>query len=363
MKKISLILIVAAILACPAAAERIKDIVDIKGVRGNPLLGYGLVIGLNGTGDNSPASRRALTNILRRTGIVLNPDDLASKNIASVMVTAELPAFGGAGTQIDVTVSAVGSATSLQGGTLLMTSLVGADLQTYAVAQGAVSLGGGFSASGEKASVTKNHPTAGMIPNGATIEKEELATFVENGRLTLLLKNPDFTTAENITQAINGLYPRNCVTIDGGTVKVDVPPKLSRAELVGFIQKICNLETKVDHAALVLINERTGTVIVGENVMISTVAISHGNLSIVKQEKDYVKQPEGFSNTGKTEKEHRTEIKATEDGGGLMVVGQQVSVNDLAKALNAMGLTPRDLIAIFTALKRQGALQADLQIM
>lgn len=352
------------ILAAAAAAsgERIKDVVDIKGVRANPLWGYGLVIGLNGTGDNSVVSRRALTNILRRTGLVLTPEDLTSKNIASVLVTAELPPFGRTGTQIDVTVSAIGSASSLQGGTLLLTPLVGADGQTYAVAQGSLSVGG-FAASGESASVSKNHATVGRIPSGANIEREEIADFVENGAMVLQLRNPDFATAQNVCQSINAAFPKSAVTVDAGTVKVCVPPKLAKGELVNFVQKVGALETAVDHPALVIINERTGTIIVGENVKISTVAISHGNLSIVTQEKDTVKQPQPFSNTGTTEKEHRTDIKVIEEKGALHVMPRQVSVAELARALNALGLTPRDLISIFEALRQAGALQAQLQIM
>jgi flagellar P-ring protein FlgI len=359
--RIGLTIIFALLLAAvPCRAERIKDIADLKGVRGNPLWAYGLVIGLNGTGDDSPLSRRALTNVLRRTGLVLDPADLSSKNIASVIVTAELPPFGRAGTTIDVTVSAIGNTTSLQGGTLLTTPLVAADGQVYAVAQGSVSIGG-FSATGESASVVKNHPTAGRLPNGATIEKEELATFLENGALSLQLRNPDFTTARNMALAVNGLHASSSSAVDAATVRVLVPPKLGRQELTAFIDGICALDVKVDQPAVVVINERTGTIIVGEKVTISSVAISHGNLSIVTEEKDYVSQPLPFSETGKTEKVHRTDIKATEDKSKMVVV-PRVSVSELAKALNAMGMTPRDLIAIFEALRQAGALQAQLKI-
>ena len=346
--------------ALPCRAERIKDIADIKGVRGNPLWAYGLVVGLNGTGDDSAVSRRALTNLLRRSGLVLDPADLASKNIASVIVTAELPPFGRLGSQIDVTVSAIGNATSLQGGTLLATALVAADGQVYAVAQGAISIGG-FSATGESASVTKNHATAGRLPGGATIEKEELATFVENGTISLQLRNPDFTTAKNVAQAVNELHASTATAIDAGTIRVAVPPKLAKQELIAFIDGVCALDVKVDQPAVIVINERTGTIIVGERVTISSVAISHGNLSIVTEEKDYVSQPNPFSKGGTTEKVHRTDIKVTEDKSKMVVV-PKVSVAELAKALNAMGMTPRDLIAIFEALRQAGALQAQLKI-
>jgi flagellar P-ring protein precursor FlgI len=341
-------------------AERIKDIADIKGVRGNSLWAYGLVVGLNGTGDDSPTSRRALTNILRRSGLVLAPEDLASKNIASVIVTADLPPFGRAGSQIDVTVSAIGNATSLQGGTLLTTPLVAADGQVYAVAQGSVSVGG-FSATGESASVSKNHPTAGRVPSGATIEKEELATFVENGGITLQIRNPDFTTARNMAQAVNELHASSATALDAGTVRVQIPAKLAKQELIAFIDGVCGLDVKVDQPAIIVVNERTGTIIVGEKVTISSVAISHGNLSIVTQEKDYVSQPNPLSKGGTTEKVHRTDIKVTEDK-STMIVMPKLSVAELAKALNAMGMTPRDMIAIFESLRQAGALQAQLKI-
>lgn len=349
-----------ALAAGSAPAERLKDIADVKGVRGNQLHAYGLVIGLAGTGDNSAISRRALTNILRHSGLVLEPEDVSSKNIASVMVTAELPPFARAGAAIDVTVSAIGSAASLQGGTLLMTPLVGADEQVYAVAQGAISIGG-FSASGEQATVSKNHPTVGRIPSGATIEKEEIATFIDNGTLSFQLHNPDFTTAQHAADAINAAEPNAALPIDAGSIKVQIPHGLAPKEVIGFIDRIGSLDVKVDQPAVVVINERTGTIIVGEKVTISSVAISHGNLSIVTEEKDFVSQPQPFSNTGSTEKTHRTDIKAVEDKAKLLVV-PQVSVAELAKALNAMGMTPRDLIAIFEALRQAGALQAQLKI-
>jgi len=345
-----------------AAAERIKDIVDVRGVRSNPLWGYGLVIGLNGTGDNSEASRRALTNILRRKGLVLQPDDLSSKNIASVIVTAELPPFARRGSTIDVTVSTVGSASSLQGGRLLMTEMVGADGQVYAVAQGSLSIGG-FSAGGEKSTVTKNHPTVGRITSGGTVEREELAEIVENGEITLLLRNPDYTTATRMAETIGKAGLGAATALDGGTVRIRLPKGVDRPGVAAFVDRVGALQVTTDTPALVVINERTGTIIVGENVGVSKVAISHGSLSIITQEKEQVSQPTPFSRTGTTEKVKETEIKAIEGKGTLHVVERTVSVSELARALNAMGLTPRDLIAIFEALKQAGALQAELKIM
>jgi flagellar P-ring protein precursor FlgI len=352
---------VLAVAAAGARAERIKDIVDIKGVRGNPLWGYGVVIGLNGTGDNSAASRQALANILRREGLVLKPEDMASKNIASVIVTAELGPFARKGSSIDVTVSTIGSATSLQGGTLLMTELKGADGQVYAVVQKPITIGG-FSASGEKSSVTKGHVTVGRIPSGAVVERQEIATFVEKGEVTLLLRNADFATAERVAEAVNEVQKDAATAIDAGTIRVKLPERMKKEEVSGFIRKIGALEVKVDYPAVVVINERTGTVIVGEKVAISSVAISHGNLSIVTVEQEKVSQPAPFSRSGSSVTTAETRINVVEQRGQLQLLPQGASVADLARALNAMGLTPRDIIAIFQALKQAGALQADLKV-
>ncbi len=346
----------------PVRGERIKDIVDIQGVRSNPVWGYGLVVGLNGTGDGAEPSKRALANILRKSGLKLTPDDISSENIASVLVTADLGPFARQGSTIDVTVSAIGDAESLQGGTLLITPLMGADGEVYAVAQGPLSVGG-FSASGDSASVSKNHPTVGRIPGGAHVEREELAEFIQNGKIMLNLRNADFSTADTIAKSINASYKHAAHAVDAGTVRVTIPPKLTKADLASFIDKIGQLQVEVDNTALVVINERTGTIIVGQNVGISTVAISHGNLSVVTEEKDYVSQPQPFSDTGTTEKTNRTDITAVEEQASLHVVPRQVSVSELARALNAMGLTPRDLISIFEALRKAGALQAKLEIM
>jgi flagellar P-ring protein precursor FlgI len=293
----------------------------------------------------------------------MTPADVASKNVAFVTVTAELGPFSRCGTTLDVTVSATGTSTNLQGGTLLLTSLQGADGQVYAVAQGSLVLGG-FAASGAKSSISQNHATVGRIPGGATVEREELAAFVdEAGALTLSLRNADFSTAESVRTVINSLYPAAAETVDGGTVRVRVPSDLPRRELAALVDKIGNLEAKVDTPAIVVINERTGTVVVGQNVGIAMVAISHGNLSIITQEKEDVSQPLPFSRAGTTEKTQRTEITAVEEMGSLHVVPRQVSVAELARALNAMGLSPRDLISIFAALRQAGALQAQLKVM
>lgn len=356
------LLAVLLLTVLPARAERIKDIVSINGVRSNPLWGTGLVIGLNGTGDDSQLGRQMLASILRHGGTTLTPNDITSENIAVVVVTAELPAFARRNSRMDVTVSAVDDSTSLRGGTLMMAPLQGADGQTYAVAQGSLSVGG-FGASGQSASVTKNHPTVGRIANGATVEREEISDFVENGRVTLQLQNPDFTTAKRIAKAINAVFAKSSHALDGGTVQVEIPKTLTKAKLVGFIDDIYKLEVEVDTPAVVVINERTGTVIIGQKVAISMVAIAHGSLSIITQEKDIVSQPQPLSETGTTTTVHRTKIEAKEEGGTLHVIPRQVSVAELARALNAMGLTPGDLVAIFNALAEAGALQAKLKVM
>jgi len=347
--------------------ERIKDIADIQGIRGNPLSGIGLVIGLANTGDSTLPSQQVLTNILKSAGIVLSPGELKGGNIALVMVTTELGPFAREGSRIDVDVSSIGDAKSLQGGKLLPTPLQGLDRQVYAVAQGGVSLAG-WTASGDKASITKNHQTVGRIPDGAIVEKEELASFVDyigNQRfVTLNLRNSDFTTALQISKVINQGYPNSTAVVDGGTVRVQIPGQINPMDIAGFIDDITRLKVQVDVPAVVVINERTGTIVVGENVGISTVAISQGSLVIKVKETANVSQPTApFSDSGTTVVVPDSMIGVEEKEGHLITVPQTVTVSELARTLNAIGATPRDLIAIFNALKKAGALQARLEIM
>jgi flagellar P-ring protein precursor FlgI len=367
--KSRLILLFAVLLvaARPGQCERIKDIVDIQGVRGNPLREIGLVIGLAGTGDSTLPSQQMLTNILRSSGLVLSPNALKGGNIAIVMVTAELGPFAREGSRIDVEVSSIGDAKSLQGGMLLATPLKGLDDQVYAVAQGGISLGG-WTASGDKASITKNHQTAGRIPNGATVEKEEIASFIEyvgsNRYLTLNLRNSDFTTAERISKIINQIHPNSAMVADAGTIRVSVPAQISQANIAGFIDDITKPDVKVDSPAIVVINEKTGTIVVGENVGISAVAISQGSLVVKIKETANVSQPVApFSDSGTTVVVPESLVGVEEKEGHLISVPQTVTVSDLARTLNAIGATPTDLIAIFNALKKAGALQARLEIM
>jgi len=350
-----------------AGGERIKDIVDIQGVRGNPLSGVGLVIGLADTGDSTLPSKQMLTNIFRRSGIVVTPSDLSTGNIAVVMVTANLGPFARKGSRIDVDVSAVGDAESLQGGMLLPSPLKGLDGQVYAVSQGPISLGG-FSATGTKASITKNHQTVGRIPGGAIVEKQELASFVEQvgetRYITLNLRNSDFATARQIGKAVNRLFSETATVQDAGTIKVRVPDKISAAGIAGFIDEITKPEVKVDVPAVVVINERTGTIVVGKHVSITEVAISQGSLVVKISETERVSQPQApFSNAGSTEKVPETMIGIQEQSGYLIPVSRTVTVSELAQTLNAIGATPRDMVAIFNALKKAGALQAKLVIM
>ncbi len=364
-----LIVPLAMLLGCSGLGlcERIKDVVDIQGIRGNPLSGVGLIIGLAGTGDATQPSRQMLTNILRDSGLVLSPKDLTGGNIAVVMVTAELGAFSRVGSRIDADVSAIGDAKSLQGGMLLPTPLKGLDDQVYAVAQGGISLGG-WAAGGSEASISKNHQTVGRIPDGAIVEMAEVATFVERIAdqrfITLNLRNSDFTTAQRISNMVNIASPDCAAVVDAGTIRVRIPDQVEAAGIAGFIDDITRLEVVVDVPAVVVINERTGTIVVGENVSISGVAISQGSLVVKIKETEIVSQPTApFSDAGSTERVPDTIIGVEEKQGYLIPVSRSVTVSDLAKTLNAIGATPRDLIAIFNALKKAGALQARLEIM
>jgi len=363
------ILVLAVIMgfAGTVVPERIKDIVDIKGVRSNPLTGVGLVIGLDNTGDKAKSSQQMLINILRDSGIVLSPTDITGGSIAIVMVTAELGPFSRIGSRIDADASAIGDAKSLQGGMLLPTPLNGLDGEVYAVAQGPISIGG-WTVAGDKASITKNHQTVGRIPDGATVEKEELATFFDvigDARfITFTLRNSDFSTAERIRQVINQDRADSAAVLDPGTIRIRIPDQVAYDGIAAFIDEITAREVTVDVPAVVVINERTGTIVVGEKVGISAVAVSQGSLVIKIKETEVVSQPTAnFSDAGSTQKVPDTIIGVEEKPAYLIPVARAVTVDELARALNAIGATPRDLIAIFNALKKAGALQARLVIM
>jgi len=353
------------------ALARVKDVARIVGVRENELYGYGVVIGLNGTGDRRQASAftaQSLLNLLQRQGINLPPavrGTVDTRNMAAVMVTARLPAFARAGTTLDVTVSSIGDATSLLGGTLLPTPLQAADGQVYAVASGALSIGGGFSvtAPGTGESVQKNHPTVGRIVGGGIVERE-VAYAPPADRLTLALIHPDFTTAARLAQTLNAAFGRPLARArDAATVAVDVPGP-EQARLVEFVARLEQLTLPTDAPAKVVVNERTGTVIMGSHVRISTVAVSHGNLSIQIKSEFQVSQPGPFAPRGaQTVVVPRTDTSVREGVAPLVVVPGGASIGDVVAGLNAIGATPRDLIAILQAIKRAGALPAELELM
>ena len=348
-----------------ANAARIKDIAYIKGICKNQLVGYGLVVGLKGTGDSDDAlfTIQSLASLLEKMGVTVQPDDIADvENVAAVMVTTDLPAFANQGSRIDVLVSSIGDAENLQGGTLLFTPLKGADGSVYAVAQGPVSTGG-FAVSGNSGDeVQKNFPTVGRVVGGALVEKEIHSNIKEKDSLTLALHEPDFTTASRVAQAINrAFYSQLAQTENAGSIQVSVPENYL-GNTVQFVTLIESLGVTPDMVSKVVVNERTGTVIMGENVRIATIAIAHGNLSIQIDESQNVSQPLPFSRGGRTVVTPESDIVVQEGKNPIFLVESGVSIGELVKALNALGVSPRDLIAIFQALKAAGALQAELEV-
>lgn len=345
-----------------AHAIRIKDIASFDGVRENQLIGYGLVVGLNGTGDGNQTKFQiqSLVNMLERMGITINRADVTVKNVAAVMVTATLPAFAKQGSKIDALVSSMGDSKSIAGGTLLMTPLKGADGQVYAVAQGGV-ITNSFSYGGQAASAQKNHPTAGRISDGALVERELPNVLADKAQLRLNLQNPDFTTAARITATLNKKFKGPvAASVDAGSILVTIPPEF-QGRTVEFVAELERLDVRPDGVAKVVLNERTGTIVIGENVRISSIAVSHGNLTLLIRETPQVSQPPALSG-GETRVVPRTELKVKEEAGGLAIVREGASIGDVVRALNALGVTPRDLIGIMQAIKAAGALQADLSI-
>ncbi|MBV9248316.1 MAG: flagellar basal body P-ring protein FlgI [Acetobacteraceae bacterium] len=351
-----------AVLTPAAAQVRIKDITDVEGVRENQLIGYGLVVGLNGTGDKLDSAvftRESLIGMLERLGV--NTRDqvskLATKNIAAVMVTAELPAFARSGSRIDVAVSALGDATNLTGGTLLVTPLLAADGEVYAVAQGALATGA-IAARGAASSVTRGVPTSGRIANGATVEREIAYRLDQNSVLRLGLRNPDLTTARRIAGVINQAIGPISHATDPRTVVLE----LAGRDPIETLAALEDLRVQPDTPAVVVIDEASGTVVMGANVRISTVAIAQGNLTIRVTETPEVSQPEGFSN-GATVVTPRTQVQVDEQRDRkLGILSSGVTLRELVASLNALGVSPRDLISILQSIKAAGALQADLQV-
>jgi flagellar P-ring protein FlgI len=363
-----------AVLAClavllppaPASAlSRVKDLAAVEGVRSNQLVGYGIVVGLNGTGDtlnNIPFTKQSLQAMLERLGINTRGATMRTQNLAAVMVTANLPPFATQGTHIDVTVSSLGDAKSLQGGTLVATSLLGADGEIYALAQGSVAIAG-FSAEGEAAKITRGVPTNGRISNGALVEREMAFKLNEARSLRLSLRNPDFTTAKRIASAINDFMGADTAEpTDPATITLQIPAKY-RGNMIRLITEVEQLKVEPDQTARVVVDERSGIIVMGRDVRVSTVAIAQGNLTVTITEQSMVSQPAPLSN-GQTAVVPRTGVKVdTGDGNKLALVKEGVSLRELVDGLNALGVGPRDLISILQAIKTAGALQADIELM
>lgn len=351
------------LMTSSAHAIRIKDIASFEGVRDNQLIGYGLAVGLNGTGDSDQTriQTQSIVNMLERMGITTTVIDNKIKNVAAVMVTATLPPFAKRGNRLDVLVSSLGDAKSIAGGTLLMAPLKGADNQVYAVAQGSI-LTNSFAFGGQGATAQKNHPTAGRVPNGALVERQLPNTLTGKSVLNLNLNVADFTTASRIVTAVNDKFKSSvAVSNDPGSVTLTIPEAYAN-RTVEFVAALELLEVKPDVQSKVVLNERTGTVVMGDNVRISTVAVTHGSLSLVIKETPQVSQPAPFSKTGETKVVPRTDLKVEEENRRLMVLQEGASIGDVVRALNLLGVTPRDLISIIQAVKAAGALQADLLI-
>jgi len=346
------------------SAARLKDLVDIEGVRDNQLIGYGLVVGLAGTGDKQQTvfTNQSLTNMLERMGVIVSPTAIQVKNTAAAMVTATLPAFAQPGLHIDITVASTGDASNLRGGILLLTSLRGADGQVYAVAQGPV-VTGGFVAGRGGAQTTVNHPTVGRSPNGATVERPAPSVAPKN-LVRLQLRQSDFTTSARIVDAVNKKFSAASPSAhaeNAGLVTVPVPPEFS-ARTMEFMSQLENLVVDADSAARVVVNERTGTIVLGKDVRISPVAILHGNLSVEVQTVQMVSQPNLLS-AGTTEVVPQTTVSAKEEKARTVVLKQGATVEELVRALSAIGSTPRDIIAILQSLRSAGALEAELEVL
>ena len=355
----------AIMAGTPAAAtSRIKDLANVEGVRQNQLIGYGLVVGLNNTGDtinNSPFTKQSLQAMLERLGVNIRGTQIRTGNVAAVMVTANLPPFGTQGTRIDVTVSALGDSKSLQGGTLLVTPLLGADGNVYAVAQGSLAIGG-FQAEGDAAKIVRGVPTVGRISNGAIVEREIDFALNRLGQVRLALRNPDFTTAKRIASAINDFIGVPMAEpLDPSTVQLSLSRK-SPQNMVALLTEIEQLQVEPDLAGKIVIDERSGIIVMGRDVRVSTVAVAQGNLTVTISETPQVSQPSPFSR-GETRVVPRTRIGVQEDGKKLALVNEGMSLQQLVDGLNALGIGPRDLIAILQAIKAAGAIQAEIEVM
>jgi flagellar P-ring protein precursor FlgI len=357
---LTLVLLLAGAHALRADGSRIKDLAMVAGARDNQLAGYGLVTGLAGDGDKNPVDTlQTIANLLQRYGLTIPATTISAKNVAIVMVTADIPAFAKSGSRLDVVVSSMGDAKSLQGGVLIQTPLLGADGKVYAVAQGTLSIGGlSASGGGGDASVQKNHPTVGTIINGALIERAIPAVIVSDNHLELLLRDPDFTSSSRMAAALNAKFPCSAVAVDSTTVRVAIPATWTASQ-VDFISQIESLEITPDVPARVIINERTGTIVATARIHISNCAVSHGNVTISIVSTQDVSQPNALS-LGTTQVTTHTDAKIKEDKGSLVALPELPTVEKVAAALNSLGVTPRDMMAMFEAMKQAGALQAEL---
>jgi flagellar P-ring protein precursor FlgI len=358
-------LLALSLSAAPAAAKsRIKDIVDFEGVRDNMLVGYGIVVGLNGTGDalrNAPMTKQSLEAMLERLGVNTRDANLNTKNVAAVMVTAKLPAFAAAGSHMDVNVSAMGDAKSLLGGTLLVTPLLGADGQAYAVAQGTVQTGSITASGASGSNVLKGVPTAGRIAGGAIVEREIAFAMDSMPVMRMTLHNPDFTTAHRIADVINAKWPGTALAENPTIVAIKPPPGQG---MMGFVTLAENLAVEPDSPAKVVIDEVAGVIVMGENVRVSTVAIQQGNLTITVRESPAVSQPPPFARVGNTAVVPQSDVSVNEETGKqFLTVKSGASLATLVAGLNALGVTPRDMISILQTIKAAGALQADIEVM
>ncbi|HMG52006.1 MAG TPA: flagellar basal body P-ring protein FlgI [Kofleriaceae bacterium] len=351
-----------AAAAAPARADRIKDLTTIAGVRDNHLTGFGLVVGLDGTGDDAqaPTVKGALTKMLKRLGITVNPNDLKGKNVAAVMLTAELPAFAKPGMTFDVTISSMGNAKSLAGGTLVAAPLKGPDDKTWAIAQGALSVGGFIAEGGSGSSSKKNHPTVGRLPGGATVEATA-PTVMPEREIVLVLNEPDFTTATRMRDAIAAALGRDAARLnDAATIVVGIPPS-SKGKVPQLIAKLEAIEVDPDVRARVVIDEKTGTIVIGEAVSLRPAAITFGALTVEVNETAAVSQPGPLSKGGTTQLVPHSDVKVNEADQPIRMVKKAGTVGDVAAALAALGAKPRDLVSILRALKLAGALRADLE--
>ncbi|MFO7178177.1 MAG: flagellar basal body P-ring protein FlgI [Pseudomonadota bacterium] len=359
-------LVALAILALPrpARADRLRDVADVLGARDNQLIGYGVVTGLNGTGDDAsaPFAAQSLRALLRRLGVQVDDRQVRLRNVAAVVVTATIPPFLRSGSRIDVTVSSIGNARSLQGGVLLQTPLRGADRRTYAVAQGPLVLGG-FSVGGRSgSSVSENAATTARVPNGALVEREIPTAFTVDGKVTLVLRSPDFATAENVARVVNEAFGAGSArALDGAAIEVRVPAEM-RGSPVALISRLGELEVQPASPARVVINERTGTIVAGGDVRLSPVAIAQGGITIAIRESPAVSQPGDFSR-GTTQVVPNTEIDVQErKPPALTYLDGAATLADVAQALSTFGVTPRELASILSALKSAGALRAEVVI-